>query len=376
MKSGVAIAYRTADDAAGEPRQGGTVELSGRLTLGQLGDLQDQLAALPRPIATIDMSRIERLDTVGAWVLHRFTAESGARIEGASSHAMRLIEAVAEAGGPVQIRPHIANPFARILGEIGEAVVDIMRTMLGLLGFAGGTLLALMRIIRHPSKLRINAVVQQFRYVGVDALGLIALMSIMIGLVIAQQGAVQLQEFGMDVFTVNLVARSSVRELGVLLTSIMIAGRSGSAFAAQIGTMKLTEEVDAMRIIGVSPFEALVIPRMVATIIMLSFLALFSGLMALVGGMLFCWMGLDIPPSTYVQRVREVLPMTDVYICLIKAPVFAAVIAIAGCYNGMQVKANAEEVGLRTTAAVVQAIFLVLALNAFFAIFFTSIGWG
>jgi phospholipid/cholesterol/gamma-HCH transport system permease protein len=353
-----------------------TLRLSGRMTLGQLGDLPKMLAAMPRPIAAIDLSGINHIDTVGSWIIHDLMKQDGAALVGASTKAIRLIEAVAEADHPINVRPHIPSPFLRTMEEIGEAVAEALRTLVGLLGFAGGTVLAIGRILRSPSKLRVNAIVQQFRYVGVDALGLIALMSIMIGLVIAQQGATQLQEFGMDVFTVNLVARSSVRELGVLLTSIMIAGRSGSAFAAQIGTMKLTEEIDAMRIIGVSPFEALVIPRMLATVIMLTVLSLFSGLMALVGGMLFCWVGLEIPPATYVQRVRDVLPMTDIYICLIKAPVFASVIAIAGCYNGMQVQANAEEVGLRTTSAVVQAIFLVLGLNAFFAVFFTSIGWG
>ena len=352
-----------------------TLCLSGRLTLGQLGDLPRQLAALPRPIHHVDLRGVNHIDTVGSWIVHGLIKDDNATLIGASPEARRLIAAVAGADHPIQVRPHVPNAFLRTLEETGEGIAEAFRTLIGLLGFMGGTMLAVGRIIRKPSRLRGNAVVQQFRLVGINALGLIALICLMIGLVIAQQGAVQLQEFGMDVFTVNLVARSSVRELGVLLTSIMIAGRSGSAFAAQLGTMKLTEEIDAMRVIGVSPFEALVVPRMLASIVMLSFLALFGGLMALVGGMLFCWVGLEIPPATYVQRIREVLPMTDVYICLIKAPVFASVIAIAGCYNGMQVKSNAEEVGIRTTAAVVQAIFLVLVLNAFFAVFFTAIGW-
>jgi phospholipid/cholesterol/gamma-HCH transport system permease protein len=371
MKSGVSLVSETGTSGAA----GSIVRLSGRLTLGQVGDLPKQLSAVARPLMRVDLSGVERIDTVGAWIVHSLLKEDGVELVGASPEAHRLIKAVSDADHPVQIRPVVHNPFLRLVEEVGEAVSEALHTMVGLLGFLGSTILALGRIMRSPSKFRVNAVVQQFRLVGVNAIGLIAMMSLMIGLVIAQQGAVQLQQFGMDVFTVNLVARSSVRELGILLTSIMIAGRSGSAFAAQIGTMKLTEEIDAMRIIGVSPFEALVVPRVLATVVMLTFLGFFSGLMALVGGMLFCMVGLDIPPTTYVQRVREVLPMTDVFICLIKAPVFATLIAVAGCYQGMQVNANAEEVGLRTTAAVVQAIFLVMALDAFFAVFFTSIGW-
>jgi phospholipid/cholesterol/gamma-HCH transport system permease protein len=184
-----------------------------------------------------------------------------------------------------------------------------------------------------------------------------------------------LEQFGLDVFTINLVGRITLRELGVLMTAIMVAGRSGSAFAAQIGTMKLTEEIDAMRTIGVSPLEALVVPRVIAAVLMMPLLGFYAALMAILGGLIFCWVGLDIPPLTFIQRLREIVPMTDLWVGLIKAPVFGAIIAITGCYHGMQVQANAEEVGLRTTAAVVQGIFLVIVLDAFFAVFFTSIGW-
>jgi phospholipid/cholesterol/gamma-HCH transport system permease protein len=194
-------------------------------------------------------------------------------------------------------------------------------------------------------------------------------------MVIAQQGAVQLRQFGAEVFTINLVGRLTLRELGVLMTAIMVAGRSGSAFAAQIGTMKLTEEIDAMRTIGVSPMEALVVPRTLAAIVLMPLLGFFTSMVALVGGGLLSWITLEIPPVTFISRIREVVPITDLYIGLIKAPVFGAIIAIAGCFQGMQVEADAEQVGLRTTSAVVQGIFLVIVLDAFFAVFFSSIGW-
>ena len=230
-------------------------------------------------------------------------------------------------------------------------------------------------LIRRPKRFRLNSVVQRFDVVGVRALGIIGLMSFLIGIVVGQQGAVQLQQFGAEVYTINLIGRITVRELGVLMTAIMVAGRSGSAFAAQIGTMKLTEEVDAMRTIGVSPIEALVIPRLIAAVIMMPLLSMWAILMSLIGGGLFVWLVLGIPPATYIQRLQEVVPMTDLWIALIKAPVFGFIIALAGCFQGMLVEGNSEDVGRRTTTAVVQSIFLVIVLDAIFAVFFSSIGW-
>ena len=159
------------------------------------------------------------------------------------------------------------------------------------------------------------------------------------------------------------------------MTAIMVAGRSGSAFAAQIGTMKITEEIDAMRTIGVSPIEALVLPRLMSAVVMMPLLGFWAIVMSLLGGGIFVWLDLQIPPATYIQRLQEVIPMTDLWIALIKAPVFGFIIALAGCFQGMLVQGNSEEVGSRTTNAVVQSIFLVIVLDAVFAVFFSSIGW-
>jgi len=238
---------------------------------------------------------------------------------------------------------------------------------LALIGFAN--------VVSRPKRFRWNAVVQRFDVVGVRALGIIGLMSFLIGIVVAQQGAVQLAQFGAEVYTINLIGRITVRELGVLMTAIMVAGRSGSAFAAQIGTMKITEEIDAMRTIGVSPVEALVLPRLMAAVLMMPLLAFWAMLTALLGGGIFVWLDLQIPPLTYIQRLQEVTPLTDLWIALIKAPVFGFIIALAGCFQGMLVQGNSEEVGSRTTTAVVQSIFLVIVLDAIFAVFFSSIGW-
>jgi phospholipid/cholesterol/gamma-HCH transport system permease protein len=261
------------------------------------------------------------------------------------------------------------------LDELGDLMANWGQGIVKVLDFLGELILALGAVIRRPSKLRGTALVFHMQYVGINSLWIIGLMSFLIGIVIAQQGAVQLAQFGAEFYTINLTGRLSMRELGILMTSIMVAGRSGSAFAAQIGTMKLTEEVDAMRTIGVSPVQALVVPRVLASMLMMPLLGFYSSVLAIIGGATIGGLALDIPFWTFLQRTQEVVPITDVYIGLIKAPVFALIVALAGCYQGMQVTANAEEVGARTTQAVVTAIFTVIVLDAFFAIFFTKIGW-
>ncbi len=361
-----------------ETTQGGsrTLAFRGPLTLAAIGDLPDRLAAVSHDaLATIDLSAVERIDTVGAWLVHRLSHSTGAQIAGANDDTHRLIEAVGRGDSDMKVRPDHISSTSRLLGEIGEATIAAGRTLYGLLGFFGAVCIAFWNVIREPRRFRLNAVVQRFEIVGVTAFGIIGLMSFLIGLVIAQQGAVQLQQFGFESFTINLVGRITFRELGVLMTAIMIAGRSGSAFAAQLGTMKLTEEIDAMRTIGVSPNEALVLPRVLASVLMMPLLGFYASIVAIIGGGLFCWMSLGIQPATYIQRIREVVPMTDVYIGMIKAPVFGLIIGLAGCFQGMLVESDAEQVGMRTTAAVVQAIFLVIVLDAMFAVFFTSIGW-
>ncbi|WP_310467759.1 ABC transporter permease, partial [Sphingomonas sp.] len=298
-----------------------------------------------------------------------------AKVVGASKQVEGLLDQVAENDKPAKVRPEEKGGVVRVVGELGGWVSETGTTLHGLLGFFGAVLMGFVAVARRPKRFRINAVVQRFDVVGVRALGIIGLMSFLIGIVIAQQGAVQLQQFGAEVYTINLIGRITIRELGTLMTAIMVAGRSGSAYAAQIGTMKITEEIDAMRTIGVSPIEALVIPRMLASVIMMPLLAFWAMLMSLLGGGIFVWIVLEIPPLTYIQRLQEVTPITDLWIGLIKAPVFGFIIALAGCFQGMLVQGNSEEVGLRTTTAVVQSIFLVIVLDAVFAVFFSSLGW-
>ena len=347
----------------------------GSLTIARAASTQREIDAMRDPM-TIDISDVEKMDTVGAWLLHRAVRDRNATIVGASKDAEQLLEQVADADHPAQVRPDQRAAPARALEELGGWVSESGKTLYGLVGFLGATLIGFVTFVSRPKRFRLNAVVQRFDVVGVRALGIIGLMTFLIGVVIGQQGAVQLRQFGAEIYTINLIGRLSLRELATLMTAIMVAGRSGSSFAAQIGTMKITEEVDAMRTIGVSPIEALVVPRLMAAVIMMPLLSFFAMVMSLLGGGIFVWIALGIPPLTYVQRLHEVVPLTDLWVGLIKAPVFGFIIALAGCFQGMLVEGNSEEVGTRTTNAVVQSIFMVIVLDAVFAVFFSSVGWG
>jgi phospholipid/cholesterol/gamma-HCH transport system permease protein len=348
--------------------------IRGTLTITRAASIQREIDAESDPL-TIDLSGVERMDTVGAWLVYRAVRDRGAKEAGATPESQSLLDQVAEFDRPVQVHPDEKSSVTRVVAELGEWIAETGRTLVGLLGFFGATLVSMANLVSRPRRFRWNAVVQRFDVVGVRALGIIGLMSFLIGVVIGQQGAVQLQQFGAEVYTINLIGRITVRELGTLMTAIMVAGRSGSAFAAQLGTMKITEEIDAMRTIGVSPIEALVIPRLIAAVVMMPLLAFWAMLMSLLGGGIFVWLSLGIPPLTYIQRLQEVIPLTDLWVGLIKAPVFGFIIALAGCFQGMLVESNSEEVGLRTTTAVVQSIFLVIVIDAVFAVFFSSVGW-
>ncbi|HEX8639601.1 MAG TPA: MlaE family lipid ABC transporter permease subunit [Allosphingosinicella sp.] len=365
----------TADFIAREADGRCVLRFAGNLTLLRIRKLSEQLENLEADEVVVDLTEVDRMDTVGAWLVHKLQRDHKATVVGATEDQQTLIDHVANADQPMKVRREPQPAFEQMVAELGAATQTAMRTMVGLLGFFGALAISIANVIRHPRRFRYNAVVTRFDVVGVRALGIIGLMSFLVGIVIAQQGAVQLRQFGAEIYTINLIGRSAVKELGVLMTAIMVAGRSGSAFAAQIGSMKLNEEVDAMRTIGVSPMEALVFPRVLATVLMMPLLGFYAAIMAIIGGGIFTWMSLDIAPITFVQRIREVVPATDLWQSLIKAPVFGLIISTAGCYQGLQVKGNAEEVGLRTTTAVVQGIFMVIVLDAFFAVFFTSVGW-
>jgi phospholipid/cholesterol/gamma-HCH transport system permease protein len=361
------------EDRGGE---GARLVLSGPYLVSTIGAVDQDLRGIERDLAVIDLSGVSEIDTVGAWIASSLAARHGAQITGASERAQRLLKAVGQLGEGAEIRPERVPVYLRVPSEVGAIVRELGSGFVGIVGFLGQILVAALGIVLHPSRFRGRALVRQMELVGVSSLPIIGLMSFLIGIVIAQQGAVQLAQFGAETLTINLVGRITLRELGVLMTAIMVAGRSGSAFAAQLGTMKLTEEVDAMRTIGISPIEALVIPRILAAVLMMPLLGFFASCIAIVGGAVIGDLMLGIPFFTFLSRIQEVVPLYDLYVGLAKAPVFGLIVALTGCYQGLQVQGNSEQVGLKTTKAVVQAIFMVIVLDAFFAVFFTEIGWG
>ena len=363
-----------------------SIALSGPLCVSSVGRIDARLRALEGQVEAIDLSKVDAFDTVGAWIVVRMAEERGAKVTGGSAEAMRLIAAVRGDNIDGELREQVADAPsdgaaglawpARVAQGIGTFVTDYFSGMIKLIAFLGALIIAVGSLITHPRRFRTIALVRQIELSGVGALPIVGLMSFLIGIVIAQQGAVQLRQFGAEIYTVNLTGRLSMRELGILMTAIMFAGRSGSSFAAQIGTMKLTEEIDAMRTIGVSPMEALVVPRIVSALLVMPLLGFYAAVLSIIGGAFISMFALDIPFFTFLTRIREVVPMHDIWVGLIKAPLFGLIVALAGCYQGMQVEGNSEEVGLRTTVAVVQAIFAVIVLDAFFAVFFTEVGWG
>ena len=352
-----------------------TIVLQGPLTVSGIGLLDRKLRAFTDPVQHVDLSGAGEVDTIGAWTVWRFADEHKAQIVGASEQAEKLIETVRECASTAPILPERLPLFTRVTGNTGQHVVAFGQGVVRFIGFLGQIIAATGMLIRHPRRFRFRALVHQLELVGVTSLGIIGVMSFLIGIVVAQQGAAQLRQFGAEIYTINLSGRLNLRELGLLMTAIMVAGRSGSAFAAQIGTMKLTEEIDAMRTIGVSPTEALVIPRILAAVLMMPLLGFYSAGIAIIGGAFIAELTLDIPFLTFLRRIQEVVPTYDLWVALIKAPVFGLIVALAGCYQGMQVQGDSEQVGLRTTKAVVQAIFMVIVVDAFFAVFFTEVGW-
>jgi len=363
--------FSLADDGEGAA----TLAFAGPLCISSLGDIDQRLASVSEGVSRVDLAQVDAIDTAGAWIAWRTAQSLGAEIVGASEEARRLIAAVGKASDD-DTGPHPKpSRWLQLVDRLGRQMLGAREGLVAVLGFMGAVIQASGDLIRDPGRFRTKALVHQMELVGISAIGIVGLMSFLVGIVIAQQGAVQLRQFGAEIYTINLTGRLALRELGILMTAIMVAGRSGSAFAAQIGTMKLTEEVDAMRTIGVSPMEALVVPRVAAAMLMMPLLGLYASLVAIIGGAFISSFALDIPFFTFLSRIQEVVPVHDIWVGLIKAPVFGFIIAVAGCYNGMQVQGNSEEVGRRTTQAVVAAIFMVIVLDAFFAVFFSEMGW-
>ncbi len=328
----------------------------------------------------IDMSGVARLDTAGAMVLQRtFQACQNRTVNskfiGAHDAHAELLRQIESHLAPCHVEPFHRNAFLKMTERLGEGVVNATRAMLELWDFIGHTLVSGAKLIVRPARMRWRATVHHMEETGLDAMPIVGLMSFLIGAVIAFMGAKILRLFNAEILTVQLVGIAVLREFGVLLAAILVAGRSGSAFTAQIGSMKLREEIDAMRVLGLEPIEVLVLPRVIALIIMLPVLAFCAAMLGLVGGGLVSWLVMDIPPALFMAQFEENIGINNFYVGLIKAPFFAFVIAVIGCFQGMEVEGSAESLGQRTTLSVVQALFLVIVMDAFFAMFFLEIDY-
>jgi len=329
-------------------------------------------------MAVFDLAGVTRLDTAGAWLLGRTAAALDARgirtsFEAAREEFALLIEKVRQGAQPEEKTAGEITLYDQIAGRIGAAIVATGHEAVAVLGFFGAVVGALGRCLRQPKRLRFTPLVHHMEKAGFDALPLVCLLTFLIGAVIAQQGATQLSRFGADVFTVNLVAIVFLREVGILLTAIIVAGRSGSAFTAEIGSMKMREEIDAMRTLGLDPLEMLVLPRVLALVVTLPLLTFVADIMGLVGGGVVASFMLGMSPEVYIERLRGAVEFWTFGVGILKAPFMALVIALVGCQSGLEVTGSAESVGAQTTRSVVRSIFLVIILDAMFAMFFTAI---
>ena len=358
------------------------VLVSGAWTLDvaiALNDEMRKLGARQTAAVSLDASRLTALDSAGAWVLGRTmralaAGGSDIRVTEMRDDYRALLDKTEITDPDFPLSGERASLLVSLLGRTGASVVSSLSIGKELLGFFGLTIVTLGRILVGRTRLRWISLLRQIEAVGFDALPIVGLLCFLVGVVLAYMGALQLQRFGASILTVNLVGVSVLREIGVLLTAIIVAGRSGSAFTAQIGTMKVNQEVDAMETLGLSPVDVLVIPRLVALFIALPLLVFFGNMLGLLGGAVISVVYLDLSFGQFLVQLKDAVDFWDFGTGMLKAPVFAYVIALVSCHQGLQVSGSAESVGVRTTASVVQSIFLVIVLDAVFAIFFAEIG--
>jgi phospholipid/cholesterol/gamma-HCH transport system permease protein len=297
-----------------------------------------------------------------------------APLDGGRPEHMALIDLVAKGMATDVPKRPVMGVITHLLYDLGALVMDFFEQTARLLGFFGEVLAVIALAVRNPRRFRLPSVVAQMREVWILAMPIVGVLTFLIGVVIAYQGVEQLKAFGAETFTVEAVAISVLRELGVLLTAIIVAGRSGSAFTAQIGTMQVNLELDAMRTMALNPIEWLVVPRIVALVLSMPLLAFFGNVMGLLGGAFACMIYLDFTLAQFFARLRDTVDIWHFWTGMIKAPVFTFVIAAVGCYEGLQVSGSAESVGQQTTRAVVESVFFVIVLDALFSIIFLLAG--
>ena len=367
-----AIAQPTSTDLA----------LSGCWTARGIGTIENQLEAVRVAASTeviADGSRVAALDTAGAWILQKLLLRlrgEGVNVtmRGLRPEFSKLLGVVAQqveelAGNPTPV----AKPPPGLLENIGRSVEGFFQQTLALLRFVGETAVAFAGCIIHPARFRWRPILYNIRTAGFDALPIIGLLSFLLGIVVAYQGADQLKKYGASIFVADLVGLSMLREFAPLMTAIIIAGRSGSAYAAQIGTMAVTEEIDAMRTVGIAPLELLVLPKVMALVIALPLLTLFADVLGVFGGMIMAKTQLGISFNEFLDRFVKAVSITSYLVGIGKAPVFAVIISMVGCFQGFRTRGGADSVGRQTTRSVVQSIFLVIVADALFSVAFNAL---
>ncbi len=358
---------------------GSTARCAGTWTVLNLEPVETAAAGMSWPASGViefDVSGVTRMDTAGAWLLARTVRglEAAGRtvsLHGVPAHAEPLLALVGERPPAPQGEPFRAPGFFE---QVGRNTVGHLRQNLGFLAFIGELALAAGAQLRRPLRIRWRALLHELEAAGCNALPIVGLLSFLLGVVIAYQGGVQLRYYGANIYIVDLVGLSMLRELAPLITAIIVAGRTGSAFAAEIGTMQVTEEVDALRTMGIYPMELLVLPKLLALIVALPLLTVYADVLGVAGGMVMSGSLLGVPAAAFLDRFPEAVGLKSYLIGIGKAPVFAAVIAAVGCYQGFRVQASAESVGRQTTVSVVQAIFLVIVVDAAFSVVFSWLG--
>jgi phospholipid/cholesterol/gamma-HCH transport system permease protein len=328
---------------------------------------------------TVDMAGVQELDTLGAWLLERLVRgfrERGqnAGFVGLPDRFRGLLDEVHEVNRRPPAPLARPNRIVAALDRLGRTTVGFRADLLAFLEMLGDLGVALLRVLVHPLRFRLTSAVHHLNRVGWEAMPIILLITFLIGCIIAQQGFFHFRKFGADAYVVDMVGILVVREIGVLIVTIMVAGRSGSSYTAELGSMKMREEIDALRTMGFNPVDVLILPRVLALVVALPILTFFGSMAALYGGGLVAWFYGGMSPEMYIARLREAISITHFEVGMIKAPFMALVIGIVACSEGLRVKGSAESLGLQTTTSVVKSIFLVIVLDGVFAMFFASIG--
>ena len=327
----------------------------------------------------VDMAEVRELDTLGAWLLEKMSrrvtlAGHRADVVGVADNYAGLIEEVRQVNRHNLAPPPARNPVVIKVDEIGRSAVGAMEDLIVFLQMLGSLCVAISGVLRRPRSLRLTSLVYQLYRVGWQAIPIVVLITFLIGAIIAQQGIFHFRKFGAESYVVDMVGILVLRELGVLIVAIMVAGRSGSAYTAELGSMKMREEIDALSTMGLNPVEVLILPRIVALICALPILSFIGSLAALYGGGLVAWFYGGMGPAIFIARLHDAVSITHFEVGIIKAPFMALVIGIVACSEGLRVKGSAESLGKQTTTSVVKSIFLVFVLVGLFAIFFASIG--